>query len=370
VRSEGREHVEGRMASPMTFGPHAGSLKELSSGLLAYLRRILGSDVAFREPLLPLRGGFVTDVYAFALAGVDDAWARPLVLRVYPADTDAIAVRRERCAQEVVSAQGVPAPRVLACEDEAGPLERPFLVMERLPGRPQMVIELPGLLLELPRLVTLPRRHAAALDLVHRLDAAPLLRAFEAAGIDRRAAGPEHWMDRAEATIARWRLDGLRPGLVWLRSHRPPDPERLSICHGDLFGANILEQRGRITGLLDWNAVAVADPAFDVGGQIAAYEMSALPGPLVLQLVAMGHGRLLGAGLRRAYRRYRTIGAERLRYFAALRAFTELVLKRGLEEEVRATGVARRMPPWRPERCARYVQRRTGVALEIGARAG
>ena len=368
--SRGSAPSGGLPGAARAIDPDAASLRQLTERLLDHLQRLLGSGVAFREPLRPLQGGFVTDVYAFALASADDAWARPLVLRVFPANTEAVMVRRERCAQDVVSAQGAPAPRVLACEDTEGSLERPFLVMERLPGRPQMVIELPGLLLELPRLVTLPRRHAAALDIVHRLDAEPLLRAFAAAGIDRRAVGPEHWLDRAESTIAGYRLDGLRPALAWLRSHRPPDPERLSICHGDLFGANILEHGGRVTGLLDWNVATVADPAFDVGGQIAAYEMSALPGPLVLQLAAMGHGRLLGAGLRRAYRRHRAISEERIRYYAVLRAFVELVLKRGLEEEVRATGVARRMPTWRPDQCARYVARRTGVACEIAARAG
>jgi aminoglycoside phosphotransferase (APT) family kinase protein len=351
----------------MAFDPDDASRDDLAGSLLAYLRRVLGSGVAYREPLRPLRGGFVTDVYAFALTGADDAWSRLLVLRVYPADVEAASVRRERCAQEVVAAQGLPAPRVLACEDVAGPLERPFLLMEHLPGRPQMVIELPGLLRELPRLPTLPRRHAAALDLVHRLEPAPLLRAFETASIDRRTAGLAYWFDGAEARIARWGFDALRPTLAWLRAHRPPDPGRLAICHGDLFGANILEQRGRITGILDWGGVTVADPAFDVGGQIAAYEMSAMPGPRALQVAALGHGRLLAAGLRRAYRRHRPIAEDRLRYYAALRAFTELVFKLGLQAEVRATGVPRRMPTWLPAQCARYVERRTGVAIARAA---
>jgi aminoglycoside phosphotransferase (APT) family kinase protein len=201
------------------------------------------------------------------------------------------------------------------------------------------------------------------MDLVHALDAAPLLRAFAAAGIDRRAAGPELWLDAAEATIARWGMDRLRPGLAWLRSQRPADPQRCAICHGDFFGANILERGGRVTGILDWNLVTVADPAFDLGGQIAAYEMSAVPGPQLLQLAATGFGRLLAGGLRRAYRSYRTIADARIAYYAVMRAFTEMTFKLGLEAEVRSTGVPRRMPTWRPDQCARYIARRTGVAL-------
>ena len=46
-----------------------------------------------------------------------------------------------------------------------------------------------------------------------------------------------------------------------------------------------------------------------------------------------------------------------------MRAFTELTFKLGLEAEVRATGVPRRMPTWRPDQCARYIERRTGVRI-------
>ena len=335
----------------------------LSVELLEHLRRSLGSDVSYREPPVPLQGGFVTDVYSFALDRGPPGWERPLVLRLYPADADVADIRRERCAQEVVAAQGAPAPRVLACEAIAGALPRPFLIMEKLSGRPQMVITFPDVLFEVPRLFSLPRRHAAALATVHALDAAPLVRAFEAAGIDRRAAGPAHWLDAAAATIGRWSLDRLRPALEWLRSHAPAEPRRLAICHGDLFGANILEERGRITGIIDWSLVTVADAAFDVGGQIAAYEMSAMPGPRALQLASVGFGRMLARGLRRAYRKHRELADDVVRYYAAQRAFTELTFKLGLEAEVRATGVARRMPTWRPDDCARYFERRTGVRI-------
>jgi aminoglycoside phosphotransferase (APT) family kinase protein len=100
----------------------------------AYLRGALGSDVAFASPLKALKGGFITEVYSFELADAPPEWSGPLVLRVYPAGTPAPAVERERCAQQVVSAQGVPAPRVVAYEPEPSSLDRPFMVMERLPA--------------------------------------------------------------------------------------------------------------------------------------------------------------------------------------------------------------------------------------------
>jgi aminoglycoside phosphotransferase (APT) family kinase protein len=307
----------------------------------------------------------VTDVYAFELENAPPEWSGPLVLRVYPRDTDPSDIERERCAQEVVAAQGVPAPRVVAYDSSVALLDAPFMVMERMPGRTQMRVDFPRIFLELHRLFTLPRRQAAAMFMVHELDPNPLIEAFEEAGIDRRSAGPEHWLDRSEDMIDRWRLDGLRAGLSWLRSNRPDDPQRLSICHGDLFGANILESGGRVTGIIDWNLVTVGDRAIDIGGQIAGAEMSAIDGPRAFQLVAIGGGQLLARGLRRSYGALAEVSDDAILYYAAMRAFTELVYKLAIQAEVRETGVPRRMPPWRPDQCARYFLDRTSVRIDI-----
>ena len=263
-------------------------------------------------------------------------------------------MKRECLAQQVVAAQGAPAPRVVACADD-------YMVMERLEGRPQMVIEFPAIVLEVPRLITLPHRHAAALNLVHSLDAQPLLDAFAAAGID---GTPDGWLDRAEHVIHEYALDGVRPALEWLRANAP-HPSQVSICHGDLFGANILEKRGRITGIIDWNLVTVADPALDVGGQLAAYEMSATPGPRVIAWFSMGFGRLLSWGLRASYRRYRHLDRKTVVYYSVMRAFTEMTFKIGMIAQMERTGETIRLATWNPAQCARYIRRRTGVKVTI-----
>lgn len=332
--------------------------------LLAFLRELLGPQIAYRRAPRALTGGFVTDVYIFELDRAPDDWPSRLVLRVYPGGTDPIDVLRERCAQDVVSAQGVPAPRVLACEESPRHLDRPFMLMEHLPGRPQLDIAPVRLVVGSPRLLTLSKRHAAAMRMVHGLDARPLLDAFSSVGIDRRASGPDHWLDVAETTIDQWSLDGARKGLEWLRMNRPPDPARLSICHGDFFGANILEERGRVTGILDWNLVTVADAAFDVGGQIAVAEMSPIEGTRAFQLVATAVGQLLAWGLRRAYPETQ-LNEDALRYYGAMRAFTEMVYKLGAQARVRSTGVPERMPTFRPDQCAHYFLDRTGVRVDI-----
>jgi aminoglycoside phosphotransferase (APT) family kinase protein len=332
--------------------------------LLDNLRASFAPSIGLRRPVERMLGGFVTDVFSLEVEGQPTDWPNALVLRIFPPGTEPVAVRRERCAQDVVAAQGVPAPRVFASDEGTDVLGRPFMLMERMRGRPQMVIQFPQLLGQAPRLLSLPRRHAAAMAMVHALDASPLFDAFEAAGIDARSAGPDHWLDGAESSIETWELDRLRPALDWFRTNRPPEPARPSICHGDLFGANVLEESGRVTGIIDWNLVTIGDPAIDIGGQVAGYEMSAVPGPRAVQLGVMGFGKLLARGLRREYARYRDIPASSIRYYAAMRAFTEMTFQLDAERRIRMTGIAERLPTWRPEQCARYVFDRTGVDVE------
>ena len=237
------------------------------------------------------------------------------------------------------------------------------MLMERLPGRVQLAIDFPRVLIEVPKLVTMHHRHAEAMRMVHRLDAQPLLDAFEAAGsTGARRAGPLARSLDSGSSVGGSRA--TRPGLDWLRANRPDDPQRLSINHGDFFGGNILEERGRITGILDWNLVTVADAAFDVGGQMAVSEMSPLEAPLPIRLAATGIGQLLARGLRRAYP-VSNLDADTVRYYAVMRAFTEMVYKLAAQARVRETGVPERMPTWRPKQCARYILDRTGVRVEL-----
>jgi aminoglycoside phosphotransferase (APT) family kinase protein len=332
---------------------------------LAYLRERFG-DVSYARPPTPMTGGYVTDVYAFDLNGAPDEWSGPLVLRVYPNYADPLWIRRERCAQEVASVQGLAAPRVLACEDAPGSLDRAFMVMERMPGRPIMGgADFPRIVWELPRIMRMPVQTAKVMGAVHALDAAPLIAALAAAGIDRRAAGPDCWLDTCERFIDEWQLDGLRGGLAWLRSNRPPDPARPSVCHGDLWGANILVDKGRVTGILDWNLVTVADPAFEIGGQLANLEMAPITGPRPVRWIAKRIGNTLGRRLRSAYGEIRHLDPDAVRYYSIMRAFSELTFKLAAEARIRATGVSQRTPAWIPEQCAAYILDRTGVRVEL-----
>ena len=64
------------------------------------------------------------------------------------------------------------------------------------------------------------------------------------------------------------RLPWIREGVDWLIVNRPPEPERLAVCHGDFHPLNILMQDGKITGVLDWSNFLIADPVLDIANTI------------------------------------------------------------------------------------------------------
>jgi aminoglycoside phosphotransferase (APT) family kinase protein len=70
-------------------------------------------------------------------------------------------------------------------------------------------------------------------------------------------------------------LPWVRQAVDWLREHRPPEPERLSVCHGDFHPFNIIYDQGKITGVLDWGGFAITDPVYDVSNTLVLITISA-----------------------------------------------------------------------------------------------
>ena len=196
------------------------------------------SDLA--EPATPLSGGFDTSIYAIRLRDAPALFAGPLVLRIMaPHGDPGPRVLRERAIQNAVASQGYPAPQVLAATTDPVPLGAPFLLMERLPGRvlvDAQRVGMAGVLVD------------AQLRL-HALKAGPLFAALdqEPGSGGHATVGLESYLRSLEYRVARAKLDGLKPALSWLRSHRP-SPGPLVICHGDFHPRNLLVVAGRLTG--------------------------------------------------------------------------------------------------------------------------
>jgi aminoglycoside phosphotransferase (APT) family kinase protein len=169
----------------------------------------------------------------------------------------------------------LPSPRTPWFERDPAVLDRPFYLMERLPG--EVPIPAPGPRGEGPldeaERAALAPQVMAALARLHAVD-------WKARGLDflaAPAAGGALPAGAARREVERWaaRIDasGIAPdpvlaeAVVWLRRNAPPCREAV-LLHGDYRLGNWLVVRAggrtRLAGILDWEMVHLGDPAEDM----------------------------------------------------------------------------------------------------------
>ena len=254
---------------------------DIAADLLGVLRRRLDlPDLDYAEPPTPLGGGFWAEILAVSFTGAPSELSGDLVARVMPDD---LFGRRETVIQREVAAQGFPAPTVRLAGDSDDGLGHPYMLMDRSRGVP-LLSGLSGAraIASIPRLVRrLPRLLASTSLELHLLDAAPVAAAL-------RTEVPDAPVDTTEM-VARLRDAATQlevPHLVhateWLAAHQP-EPERVSVCHGDLHPINLLvDDLGQVT-LVDWTASYISEPAFDLAFTTLMIREAPLdvPGPLI-----------------------------------------------------------------------------------------
>src|SRR5947209_6274247 len=104
--------------------------------LLDALRRRTGEpNLRYASEPSRVTGGFWAQIYGFRLDGGPPELDGDLIVRIMP---DEAKAKREVIVQSEVVSQGCPAPRVLLAGDADDGLGRPFMVMERAPGRPPL----------------------------------------------------------------------------------------------------------------------------------------------------------------------------------------------------------------------------------------
>src|SRR5438093_550835 len=150
-------------------------------------------------------------------------------------------------------------------------LERPFYVMERLPGE----VPIPAARADGAGPFAAAERAALGPEVAHAL--------ARLHAIDWRARGfqflgaPRPGREAAERELARWeeriRRSGLpvspplAEALLWCRRHAPAT-DAITLVHGDYRLGNFLvvQEAGgpRLTGILDWELVHLGDPLEDV----------------------------------------------------------------------------------------------------------
>lgn len=198
---------------------------------------------------------------------------------------------------------------------------------------------------------------ASAQAWLHRLDAAPIV--DELADLP---TGVERWLEHLAA------FDGFAGGVDWLVAHRPPDSTCPVVCHGDLHPGNILTDGDRLTGVLDYTVVTVAEPALDVGYTTMSLDLTPIDAPAPMQRVAARVGHGIGRRYVAAYLAQSGADLSNQRYYEALRCASELTmvvsyrLARARGEQHDAP-----RPTWDSiaDRMIDYFRERTGVTLRL-----
>jgi aminoglycoside phosphotransferase (APT) family kinase protein len=310
---------------------------DIAKRLLHHLARTFGcTDAVYLATPARIQGGFDTAIFGFTLDRVPLSLAGPLILRLSHANADPARVKLETVVQNTLADMDFPAPRVMATESDPGVLGGPFMVMQRVPGKPLgHAIEGFGagssLAKRLQILLSLPAILAGIIEQwvdvqirLHRLPAESLLQAVTAAGIDSRVITFEGQLARLRTIVERCALTGVEPALAWLDQHRPSQAQA-AICHGDFHPLNILADNGRPTGVIDWPNVVIADPAMDVASAIANISTVPITLPWALRVTAQA---ATGAALRRyerAYQARRLLDDQAVRYYQVFRAVAQLI---------------------------------------------
>lgn len=244
--------------------PDENNTDQIAGKLITYLKAAYNDfSLAYDLPLTPLKGGIETKTYHFQLKGGQAELNGPLILRLYPEFRGAEDAVWESSVQNALAKKGYPvACAYQVCTDKAI-LGGAFYLMEYLSGQP---------LWEAP-FDTIPEMLGETHANLHKMDPGPLVKALIEQGFDeKRFQFRTDFFNALTIAAKGTEFPWTRAMLDWLIQNRPPQPERLALCHGDFHPLNILCLNGKVTGVLDWH-LSIADPILDVANTIRLITM-------------------------------------------------------------------------------------------------
>jgi aminoglycoside phosphotransferase (APT) family kinase protein len=244
-----------------------------------------GAELA-AEPQ-PLTGGFWAALYRITVTGQPAGIPSDLILRIAP---DADMGTKELVVQRAVADLGYPTPAVRLQGGTDPAMGGTWSLMDLAPGSmPLKDLDGLGALRKAPGLLSsLPGVLATVSVQLHDLDPAPVTAAV-AQAVPHLAWTLPDLLDRfAERAAVRHRTD--LAAKVRRLAERAPEPQRLSVTHGDLHPLNLLVDEHGTTTVLDWNNGLLADPCFDVAytSLILAHPPLGASGPMAAVIGRVG----------------------------------------------------------------------------------
>ncbi|MEA3408353.1 MAG: phosphotransferase [Chloroflexota bacterium] len=239
-----------------------------------------------------LEAGWESDLYAFNLEYQKDTGLvrQELILRLHQGGHAGAKAAGEFRTMRRLNEAGYPVPRVHLVEEDAAPLGKPFLIMERIEGQSMYADFLQAPEPERRRLLTL---FCTLFLRLHRLDWRHFAGRDDALDHD-----PyifiDRWLQHNRETIVRYELPDFFPLLSWADSRREalacPRP---SPVHRDFHPDNVLLRPDGSPAVIDWTGFGISDYRFDLAWTLALAD--AHVGPAYRTAVLQEYQRLAGA---------------------------------------------------------------------------
>ena len=286
----------------------------ISDKLISYLReKLKNPEIEYGSSLTQLQGGYATSNYHFKLNGIKGELSERLVLRLFPQVYGPQSALWESSVQNVLVDEGYPVAKVFLVCTDMSILGGVFFIMAYLTGQVLMTAA-PETMPEV-----LGKTHAE----LHKINPEPLVRALEEKGIDESAytltRGFDWLNDRASE------LPWIHDSVSWLKENRPPEPERLAVCHGDFHALNILYDDGKVTGVLDWPDFTIADPVFDVANTLLLTTIPLKRLAASMDYIPTMDWDIAAERYLAAYRTHRPLDSTNLDYYRVRRCVLALV---------------------------------------------
>jgi aminoglycoside phosphotransferase (APT) family kinase protein len=242
------------------------SPEEMVARLEPFFAAAAGAEAARIEGFRTLTGGAVRSAFALDLhlSGPGVPALQELVLLAFrPGGASAFGAPEEFGLLGAVHDLGAPVPRPVYVGEDA--LERPFYVMERIPGESigRRIVTADSLV---SAREVLPRQLATALASIHRVDLSdPRLNFLARPEAGHSAA--EHTRIQLDTIYEMVRVEAhpvFDEAFRWL-AENPPREVELALVHGDFRIGNVLVGADGLQAVLDWELAHVGDPVEDLG---------------------------------------------------------------------------------------------------------
>jgi aminoglycoside phosphotransferase (APT) family kinase protein len=221
-------------------------------------------DVRVRGVSSPT-SGVESDVYFFRMeyGPPHQRLSEDLAIRVYTRVDAYNKCLHEFRGMRQLHEFGYPVPSVLAVERDQSPLDRPFVIMERVLGqdmwpvlngsssqrRAEVLIQFSRLLVQL-----------------HSLPYQPFADQYTPYRETDRKMVLDRWLEPFRLMMEQFPIAGLKAVFEWLVSRQKEiSCPKASVIHSDFHPGNVLLREDGSAFVIDWAGLDVSDPRFDLG---------------------------------------------------------------------------------------------------------